>query len=47
MEAPNPKHQIPNKSQSPKFETKYFWLFEIGIWNLGFGILGTAPFVMS
>ena len=37
MEAPNPKHQIPNKSQSPKFETKSDWSFEIGIWSL-FGI---------
>jgi len=39
MEAPNPKHQISNKSQSPKFETKSVWLFEIEIWRLlGFGI---------
>jgi hypothetical protein len=37
MKAPNPKQQIPNKFQSPKFETKSFWSFEIGIWNL-FGI---------
>jgi hypothetical protein len=37
MEAPNPKHQISNKSQSPKFETKSIWSFEIGIWSL-FGI---------
>ena len=37
MEAPNPKHQVPNKYQSPKFETKSFWSFEIGIWSL-FGI---------
>jgi hypothetical protein len=33
MEAPNPKHQISNKSQSPKFETNA-WSFEIGIWSL-------------
>jgi hypothetical protein len=49
MEAPNPKHQIPNKSQSskslhPKLPLKgegegggEFWLFEIGIRSL-FGI---------
>jgi hypothetical protein len=37
MEAPNPKHQIPNKFQSPKFEETSTWLFEIGIWSL-FGI---------
>jgi hypothetical protein len=37
MEAPNPKHHIPNKYQSSKSETKAFWLFEIGIWSL-FGI---------
>jgi hypothetical protein len=37
MEAPNPKHQIPNKSQSPKFKTKSLCWFEIGIWSL-FGI---------
>jgi hypothetical protein len=34
MEAPNPKYQIPNKSQSPKSKTKSFWSFEIGIWSL-------------
>jgi hypothetical protein len=44
MESPNFKHQISNKSQSPKFKTKYSWLFEIGIWNLRFGILATADF---
>jgi hypothetical protein len=38
MEAPNPKHQISNKFQLPKFETKSVWLLEIGIWSL-FGIL--------
>jgi hypothetical protein len=37
MKAPNPKHQISNKFQAPKFETKSGWLFEIGIWSL-FGI---------
>jgi pyrimidine operon attenuation protein/uracil phosphoribosyltransferase len=37
MEAPNPKHQISNKSQLDKFETNSFWSFEIGIWSL-FGI---------
>jgi hypothetical protein len=36
MKVPNAKHQISNKSQSPKGETK-FWPFEIGIWSL-FGI---------
>jgi hypothetical protein len=34
MEAPNSKHQISNKSQSPKFKTKSVWSFEIGIWSL-------------
>jgi hypothetical protein len=37
MEAPNSKHQIPNKSQSPKFDTNSAWSFEIDIWGL-FGI---------
>jgi hypothetical protein len=36
MEAPNPKHQISNKSQSPKLQTKSVWLFDIGICDLGF-----------
>jgi len=34
MEAPNSKHQISNKSQSPKFKTKSFWSFEIETWSL-------------
>jgi hypothetical protein len=33
MEAPNPKHQIPNKFQSPKFETRSVF----GHLKLGFG----------
>jgi hypothetical protein len=37
MKAPNGKHQISNKSQLPKFETKSVGSFEIGDWNL-FGI---------
>jgi len=41
MEVPNPKHQISNKSQSPKFEKNYLvicnWNLEL-VWNLGFGI---------
>jgi hypothetical protein len=37
MQAPNSKHQIQNKFQSPKFETKSVWSFEIGAY-LGFGI---------
>ena len=32
MEAPSPKHQIPNKYQSPKSETKSAWV--ISNWNL-------------
>jgi hypothetical protein len=36
MEAPNPKHQIPNKFQSPKFEKTSGWPFEFGICDLGF-----------
>jgi hypothetical protein len=31
-QAPNTKHQIPNK-----FQTELFWSFEIGIWDL-FGV---------
>jgi hypothetical protein len=39
MEAPNPKHQIPNKLQSPKFETNFVGSFEIEFGAyLGFGI---------
>jgi hypothetical protein len=34
MEAPNPKHQISNKLQSPKFKTRSVWGFEIC--DLGF-----------
>ena len=35
-EIPNPKSQIPNKSQAPnpKFQTKSVWDLVIGIWNL-------------
>jgi hypothetical protein len=53
MEAPNSKHQITNKLQLPKFETKSFWPFEIGIWslfgiwNLRFGILDTLRYANS
>jgi hypothetical protein len=37
MREPNPKHQIPDKFQSPKFEKTSGWSFEIWIWSL-FGI---------
>jgi hypothetical protein len=39
------KHQIPNKSQSPKFKIKSVWSFEIGIWSL-FGILEAMLFAI-
>jgi hypothetical protein len=46
---PNPKRQAPPKSQAPIFKTRgtIFWSLmigvslEFGIWDLGFGVLGT------
>jgi hypothetical protein len=33
-QAPNTKHQITNKFQCLNIQTKPFWSFEIGFWNL-------------
>jgi hypothetical protein len=40
------KHQISNKSQSPKFETKSGYPFEIGIWSLLGPALAGLEFVI-
>jgi hypothetical protein len=34
LEIPNPKHQIPNKHQCPKYKFPKGKCFEFGYWNM-------------